>query len=881
MLHSSAALIAQAPTPVLVWKSAPPAWGTFLLITGIFLFTSWVYSRENATLSTPMRFLLGSLRLASLILMLLVFFNPVYEVRTDRKRKKAVVVLIDQSLSMAIKDRYTEEQRELLKAAIYPELVKLPVGDASASASGEASSSPGATSSPTSPASEEPPGEPDGEGAEEPEPLPEQITRMELVNALLDKQRGKLAESLKARGEVEIYAFAKKLIPNVQPGRTVARGPETRIGEALEKVLDGTTDRRIQAVVILSDGQNNAGEVSVSDVGARFAARKIPIFTIGVGSPVRPKDLDLVQLRTREKVLVKDKVSFAVKHLFQGFKKGREAGLVLEDISSWVKTVGQGWQKRMVAGQPLPLDEPRSRVLQTRTVKLLEPGVEKEERFTHIFEAEGVYFIRAKLGPLKGEETLENNQMVVRVEVRDDRLKVLYVDGWPTWEYRALRSWLVRDPKIIAHIYLCSADTDFPQDKSPAAPELTDDWPITDPKKLAEDYHVIILGDINPNDLMTEHDPQASVKSKRFLEAVQRFVEKDGGGLVLLAGNRYMPKSFKTGPLSRLMPVKHVDDTSHASHIFKERQRIRQTPGGQGHPIFRLEDDPAANRQVLERDHVFTFYWYQKTRPVPGTSVLAVHPQDSYSVGGGGAGQAPKRKLYPIFALRNHGKGKVFFSATDETWRWRFLRGDMYFARFWGQVLRYVGAPKLFGTSPHYKLWTDRRAYEPLSRVEITLEVTDREFKPVADDSWKVNFRTPSGKEDAVFLSAIKGQRGTYKGALAAATERGRWELWVEKDPAKGIDEEARVFFNVRIPNLESKAPELDKKRLQELAQQTGGRYFESWEAQGVPPLIKVVKDTVGQAGNSKSAWDKDWILALVLTLLCAEWLLRKLCRLQ
>jgi hypothetical protein len=351
--------------------------------------------------------------------------------------------------------------------------------------------------------------------------------------------------------------------------------------------------------------------------------------------------------------------------------------------------------------------------------------------------------------------------------------------------------------------------------------------------------------------------------------------------LVLLAGSQHNPRDLAdVRALRPVIPVRQVEDREHASRNFTEVKRIQRAPNALDHPIYRLVDDNEANRRIWEDQYVFRFFWYQKVLPLPGVSVLGVHPDETYALREQEGGAIDHRG-YPIFVIHNVGRGKVFFSATDETWRWRFIHGDRFFARFWAQVLRYVGAPKLFGANPHYLLSTDRREYEPLDRIEVTLEVTDREFRPAQASSWKVLYRTPTGEEAALYLTAVKGVQGTYKGVLNA-TEVGRWELRADRDTAQHIDEEARTSFIVRIPDLESRQPELNREGLEQLARATGGRYFDAWDAQNLPPQIKKqAQQRTSKTGEPKAAWDRDWVLTLILVLLCCEWALRKLMRLQ
>lgn len=838
-------LVAQMPDPELIWKSAPPRWGVFLVVMFLGAFVAFVYRRENKTVPWGARLFLGLLRLAALLLMFGIFCEPVYESKVAKHRKNAIVFMVDESLSMAITDRYSQADLAKLRAAI-------------------AHVSPGAVA-----------GSDAGSGSSVTRPyvLGESAARIDIVNRLLAADGGQLIEQLTQKNhDVEVYAFSQHLLPNVQPGMTVARGAQTRIGDALSALLDQPHDRRISAIVLLSDGQSNADEVPLDKVTARLAELRIPVFAIGVGSPKKPKDIELLQLRVRDRVLVNDKVNFNTKLVQQGFPPRKVVDLVLEDITAWVKTTGDSQRPQLAPGQEFPITRP-GRVLTSHPLALLDPGHEQEHALVHVFDRPGVYFVRVVARPQPGEETVENNQLITRVDVRDDRLRVLYVEGLPRYEYRALMRWLIRDPKILAHVMLCSADPEFPQDKSPDAPEM-DIWPPT--KEQILDYHVVILGDVDPRQVGT--DGTTLDESRRFLADVAELVEKKGGGLVLISG-LHNPRDYQRGsPLEHALPVRYVEDRAHAARTFTEKKTLARTTGGQDHPIFLLDEDPAENRRIWENEYVGAFFGYQRVKPVPGASVLAYHPDERYEVR---EGDRTTQKPYPMFVARNFGRGKVFFTATDDTWRWRFLVGDRYFARFWAQVVRYVGSPSLFGDSAHYKLWTERREYEPLDRVTVSLEVLDREFKPVEGETWRVRFRSPSGKEGALFLSAIDDMPGSFQGALTA-TELGRWELWVERDEKRGILEEARCAFTVRIPNLEARAPSLNEEALKDLAIKTGGAYFAAMDAQQVPPSIKHAQTPrTAQLGESRDAWHDPRVFVAMLVLLCCEWLVRKINRLQ
>ena len=58
---------------------------------------------------------------------------------------------------------------------------------------------------------------------------------------------------------------------------------------------------------------------------------------------------------------------------------------------------------------------------------------------------------------------------------------------------------------------------------------------------------------------------------------------------------------------------------------------------------------------------------------------------------GNNESNAGAKTVEPLFVTRDYGRGRVFFSATDETYRWRFMRGDSpYFYPFWQRAINWA-----------------------------------------------------------------------------------------------------------------------------------------------------------------------------------------------
>ena len=120
----------------------------------------------------------------------------------------------------------------------------------------------------------------------------------------------------------------------------------------------------------------------------------------------------------------------------------------------------------------------------------------------------------------------------------------------------------------------------------------------------------------------------------------------------------------------------------------------------------------------------------------------------------------------------NCGKGRTFFSAVDNTWRWRAGVDNQYFYRFWGQVLRFCATGRLLGKTPRYSITTDKASYTIGEEVSVECRVFDANLKPSTEKSLTIYHQARSSESkspDAIELALdpLQGQ-GTYHGALIA-----------------------------------------------------------------------------------------------------------------
>ena len=152
--------------------------------------------------------------------------------------------------------------------------------------------------------------------------------------------------------------------------------------------------------------------------------------------------------------------------------------------------------------------------------------------------------------------------------------------------------------------------------------------------------------------------------------------------------------------------------------------------------------------------------------------------------------------------------------------------------------------------------------FQPLESGSITLAVYDPQGKPV----------TPSPQ-----LTRDPNRPQEFTGDFRVLLP-GKYRLEVavpdEKEPVK---EELQV----RLPQLEFASLIQDVPTLEALVSGTGGKYLTLKEAaEAAPPLFPNKGERIIIDQRIKELWDRSWVLYMLVTLLGAEWLTRKLLRL-
>jgi len=608
--------------------------------------------------------------------------------------------------------------------------------------------------------------------------------------------------------------------------------PSTRIGDSLKQLSEETSDLPIGAVVLLSDGGDNAGGISADAISA-LRARHIPVHTVGFGRERAEHDVELDDAVIAPRALADSRIAAKITWHQRGYA-GAKITLTVRDVSA-----------------------NQVRVLAARTITLGPDGNLQTETLMFNIGGAGAKTLQIAAAPLPGEENTANNTLTRAVNVESEPRRILYIEGEPRWEYKFIRQAEEDDRMVqIVSMVRTSENKIYRQG-------------ISDPKELAsgfpsrpEDlfaYQGLIIGSV-----------EAGYFNPAQQELIREFVDRRGGGLLLLGGQFALADGgWSASSLTDLLPTtlptnvgtfhREEDPKNGTAHTTAEL-----APAGVDNIITRLVDDPAANAAKWKQLPYLMDYEDPGT-PKPGAAVLAnlITPEN--------------RKL-PLLVTENFGRGRTAIMATGGSWRWQMSSplGDTAHDLFWQQLLRWLvsDTPGHVAASVPAQMLLDNGA------ANLTADVRDPQYNPAPDAKVEAHILGPSGVSALVEMSPVPDSPGQFQAAWSAPkTGAYLTEVTAQRaDPAThAVKELGRdVLTFQRMDGVaENFHTEQNRDLLERLASQTGGQY---WKPADLGKLAGAIP--FSEAGvtvrETKDLWNLPLVFLVLVLLRFSEWWLRR-----
>ncbi|MBC8289112.1 MAG: hypothetical protein H8E37_02245, partial [Planctomycetes bacterium] len=710
--------------------------GGLVIFVGIILYT---YIRDTRELNLFWKAWLLLLRLGAIAGILAIAINPQERTQKLAFRPSQVAVLIDRSLSM----QFPEKQ---------PVGVQLSGDAAAADASND--------------------GRTRAEAVEElvaASGMIKELRKNHTVNVYTfdSKLNGPHAtfRSLDPRVAKIAAAQAKPEDGEAEPDARVdwpeivrPVGLETRLGESLTDLIRQISDRSLSGIVVVSDGGSNAGIDPESAVELARAA-KTRLMTVGTGSTEQPVNLQVASLQAPSDVHIGDTFELAAFIQGQGFA-GRRAKVEL-------------------LSKPEDVDGSPTQIA-SREVTLGEDGVPIRVPFEELPQQAGnyEYFVRVSATTSTLELSDDDNERRKSVNVVDRKTRVLLLAGGPMRDYRFVRDMLYRHNAVQADVWLQSSDA------AGAVSQEANQILISFPDKKEDLYEY---------DVILAFDPDWELLSEEQLELLSEWVFSQAGGIVMVAGDVYMPDTASARKLEKLRELIPVVPNSFTIDLGPDRAMKTASPfdftrEGREAGFLQLSDDPIESANTW-REFTGVYSCYPTSGAKAGATVYA-HFSDPL--------QTTSYGQPILLASQYYGAGRVLYLGSPEMWRLRAIDEEFY-ERFWTRSIREVGQARLKRGNNRGTIILERNQYVLGQTVRVRAQLVDPQFNPLTAESIEVEVYDPQGRPKIPPLKMLrdKTREGQYVGNFRVSTA-GTWKVDV---PVPQSREMLTEKIDVVLPN--------------------------------------------------------------------------------
>ena len=630
----------------------------------------------------------------------------------------------------------------------------------------------------------------------------EQGTRSDAAKALLADAGLIAKDGAVTDPNLWLFRFAAEATPITSTSQLRTDGMTTRVHDSVTAML-GSLRRNTgaRALILLTDG-HDLELVNPSKTGFNARARQTPLYAIPVGRQGKVKDaaLRITSYQPYCYVRQKARISGALRLI------GCELETLDIDLLRGDKVVQS---KRISAGQESEI---------AINFEVAEPQV-------------GQYEYEMRVRPLEGEADQENNHAITYLNVIDQQIQVLMLEGAPYWDTSFLQRSLMRNDKMNVDII-----AQYAEGKAHLVRKKTEGGPLKLPQTAEEwrHYDVVVLG--------RSVDRLLGADGTRRLEDYA----KNGGGTVIFSRG----PAFGEGT-SDLDPV--IWGPGMTEHV-----RLQAAREGQALAPFRaLADAEATANDALPQ--LIAARAVAEKKPLAATLASAL-PADGADA-------------MPGFIHRRFGEGQVLSVGVDGLWRWAFnakVQGaNTIFDRFWDQLILWLMAGRDFLPAQQFSLRASS-ANIPLGEKIY--------FRAVLRDAAQAARSVPLvvEKEGAEIV------RATFAAADPATPDKVTAEFLPPKAGKytatatfpDGSKQLAR--FMVFDDNVEQTEVATDTSYLRRLCESSGGRLLSPEELPRFIAELKSQNADAPAATRLHTLWDRVWCFWMIGLVFGADWFLRR-----
>jgi len=461
----------------------------------------------------------------------------------------------------------------------------------------------------------------------------------------------------------------------------------------------------------------------------------------------------------------------------------------------------------------------------------LQPGIRDYTLVLNAVPAAGGReFYTAEIAPLAGEATTANNRSSVTVRVLRSKMRLMIIAGGPNPDVAFIRRVLDADENIDVRAFTENAAGAFLEGDP------------TDPKESAVDALVLI-------------GYPRSFSDRRVISWIRTQAE-EGAGLFFILGRTVDPAALSM--LTSVLPFTLERPRTEEMQVFASIPDAKA-----GHELLTTGGDGASSEGWKRLAPVFR--WQSGFAAKPEADVLAQVRVGSTTL------------TEPMIVVRNVNRRRSLAVAGYGIWRWQMLADPTtetrdLFRTFVERSVRWLTTKE---DDRRVRVEPEREIFSSAEQVTMVAQVYDEAFRPVERATVRVQI---SGQGISRELECADEGNGQYIG-VAEPIPEGIYSYTATATSGKIVHGEDRGTVRVGAVAVEFLETAMNKSLLQQLAKRTGGAHYDAGDMRGFADAVVGVPGFVPrERRESKDVelWNLEWMLAALVGLVVAEWVIRK-----
>ena len=229
----------------------------------------------------------------------------------------------------------------------------------------------------------------------------------------------------------QYYRFANSIekLPELRLDSINFNGQTTNLSKALYKIRNDGINTNTQAIILISDGAINDGPNPLYN----SENQEIPIFSIGIGDTISPKDIAIKSIISNEITFVNTPIEIVAQFTSTGFKN-QKIILNLFDNESFVSA---------------------------DTLTVIEEQRNYTAKFMYKPEKEGEHKISVQINPLRDEFTDKNNENHTFIKVLSNKKVISICAASATPDLSLINQYLSEDKDAQINLFVQKSNSEY------------------------------------------------------------------------------------------------------------------------------------------------------------------------------------------------------------------------------------------------------------------------------------------------------------------------------------------------------------------------------------------------------------------------------------